>query len=345
LTQGVICLVDGVAFGLSPFGGLIRYWTNLLPRLAPDLQVAFRMPDRLRAAVPTQLVNSQPDGAKLFVSTYYTTGPQGLASVAVVHDLIAEAFGPADDDVDSILERKRTCIAEAAILVVPSRATARRLRDWYDVRVPVAVIPHGVTEAFTARPHDAVDRRRMDLLVQSGVTRPYVLHVGGRADHKAFTDLLGAVCLDDELAGTVQVVAVGDETVASAQERSLVGNTDVLRLIGYVDDDLLASLYRGASAVVSASKMEGFGFTVVEAVACGSTVVCSAIDAHRETVAGFAEFFEPGDPDDLRRALTAALDIERVDEGRAQEFRWCYSWDEAARRFSTACIEAVQGSA
>ncbi len=75
-------------------------------------------------------------------------------------------------------------------------------------------------------------------------------------------------------------------------------------LLGRVSDTELDQLYRDADVIVNASVYEGFGLTVLEALAHGRPVVASAIPAHVELVGDAARLFPPGDAG----ALAAALD-------------------------------------
>jgi glycosyltransferase involved in cell wall biosynthesis len=69
-------------------------------------------------------------------------------------------------------------------------------------------------------------------------------------------------------------------------------------------DSELDYAYRHASALIIASKAEGFGLPVVEAFQYGLPVLCSDIEVFREIADGRAMFFSLDDP----ARLTAALD-------------------------------------
>lgn len=99
-----------------------------------------------------------------------------------------------------------------------------------------------------------------------------------------------------------------------------------VRMLGFVDDARLAALYRGASAFVYASRYEGFGMPVVEALASGVPAVASSHPSLDEA-AGQATFrADPRSPDAVAEALEAALlrGAERRAAGlaHARQFTW-----------------------
>jgi glycosyltransferase involved in cell wall biosynthesis len=106
--------------------------------------------------------------------------------------------------------------------------------------------------------------------------------------------------------------------------------TDGVRLLGFVSDDELACLYRGASAFAYPSSFEGFGIPVVEALASGTPAVVSSHPSLDEASGDAALRTDPDDPDAFAAALEAALAAPRGE-----------GVDHAARFTSRACGEAV----
>ena len=155
---------------------------------------------------------------------------------------------------------------------------------------------------------------------------------------------------DGEAAGGEYVLAVGTleprkniPRVAEAARRAGLelrvagdrgwGDVDVadgVRWLGFVPDDELARLYRGAQCVVYPSLYEGFGIPVLEALACGAPVVTSAGTAMEEVADGAAVLVDPNDVESIAAAIDEA--IERRDElgRRGIERAHDYSWDAAA---------------
>jgi glycosyltransferase involved in cell wall biosynthesis len=102
-----------------------------------------------------------------------------------------------------------------------------------------------------------------------------------------------------------------------------------VRLLGFVDDADLPALYTLASVYCLPSHYEGFGIPCIEAMACGTPVVCSDRPCLPEIVGDAALQVSPGDTvalaEALRRAtLDASLRLRLIALGkrRAAEFPW-----------------------
>ena len=106
------------------------------------------------------------------------------------------------------------------------------------------------------------------------------------------------------------------------------------------DDETLAELVGRSTALVVPSLAEGFGLPALEAMALGTPVVASDIEALREVAGDAAAYFDPRDgqilADRLRELLDDAERLERLSAqglGRSREF----SWEQTARRVCEAC--------
>jgi glycosyltransferase involved in cell wall biosynthesis len=108
---------------------------------------------------------------------------------------------------------------------------------------------------------------------------------------------------------------------------------DRIRRLDFVDDAMLPSLLRHAKTVVYPSRGEGFGLPVLEALACGATVVTTSDTVMSDVAAGTALLAGAGDAEALAAQLDVALsmpDAERSERAslgrtRAEQFSWTSS--------------------
>ncbi len=174
------------------------------------------------------------------------------------------------------------CISEAtkAQLIATGRVDPGRVR----------VVYLGVHPSCSAAPAPRWDH---DVALRLGPPRVDLLHVGSTIPRKRLDTLLEVFRGVRERIGHARLLRVGGPL--TAQQRALAGRLGVVDAIvelPFLERPLLAALYRRASLVLLPSDREGFGLPLVEAMACGTPVVASAIPALLE-VGGAATTFCP----------------------------------------------------
>ena len=114
-----------------------------------------------------------------------------------------------------------------------------------------------------------------------------------------------------------------------------------------MNDDDLSLLYNAADVLAFPSRYEGFGLPVLEAMACGTPVVCSNATSLPEVAGHTALLVPPNDPEALAAALKQVLTDETLYQAlrekglkRAAQF----SWEETARKTLAVYEKVAQGA-
>ena len=107
-----------------------------------------------------------------------------------------------------------------------------------------------------------------------------------------------------------------------------------MRFLGRVSDEELVALYRGALAFVDVPLYEGFGYQVLEAMACGAPVVASSTTSIPEVVGDAGLLCDPLDADAIAAALRRVLDDpgDMRERGLAQAAR--FTWEKTGEGFA-----------
>jgi alpha-1,3-rhamnosyl/mannosyltransferase len=172
----------------------------------------------------------------------------------------------------------------------------------------IHAIPLGVDGRFTRAPALAVEAMRR----KYGLPDRYLLYVGTNKPHKNLERLVEAWSAVRRISApqcdALVIAGYWDDRYPGA--RKLVeekGISESVRFIGPVDDNDLPPLYTGATVFVFPSLYEGFGFPVLEAMACGTPVACSAAGALREVAGDAAALFDPLDSGAITSTLSGLL--------------------------------------
>ena len=231
-------------------------------------------------------------------------------------------------------------IREAAQTFVVSAAWRERLRAAYGITA--TVVPNGVdTGRFS--PLSAAERTA--LRVRLGYHRgPLFVTIGGIEARKNTLSILEAFARVRATLPAAQLVIAGGASVFDhsayrssferrAAELALILGESV-RVLGVQTDAQIVALLRAAHAFVFPSLVEGFGLVLLEALACATPVVTSAIPPFSEFLGPRdALLVDPRDPAELAAAMLAALAPEVADRTarRGPALASRYAWSASAQ--------------
>lgn len=192
----------------------------------------------------------------------------------------------------------------------------------------VSVTPYGVDEAFNSAPlPSAADVRR-----RFGLQSPYILTVGSLEPRKNLRRLLQAWDAVGAAAQGLMLLVVGDAR-PTLRRVDVPSHAPSIRLLNGVKDDDLPGLYAGALGFVLPSLYEGFGLSVLEAMACGTPVMCSNVTALPEVAADAAITVDPSDSESMIGGLRQLISdgAKRTElRRRGLERVASFSWDRTA---------------
>jgi glycosyltransferase involved in cell wall biosynthesis len=272
--------------------------------------------------------------AQVVHATNYLAPPSRLPTLISVYDCSfarypelctpeVRAFGPA-------LER---AVARGATLHTSSQFIADELDDLYGPGLRAAgrvvVVPLGVPHLVPSG-----EARLPASLREELAGAAYVLAIGTLEPRKNLDRLVAAFgSVGAAHPGVRLVVAGKDGEARPAIDKAVAALDRETRrrvvLTGAVDDATRGALLRGAAVLAYPSLYEGFGFPVLEAMACDVPVVTTRAGAIPEVAGPAALLVDPSDADDLAGALNAVLDDgslrrELITRGRdrARQFSW-----------------------
>ena len=215
--------------------------------------------------------------------------------------------------------RLPSALRRAAHIICVSHATRKDLLAHYK-RVPedrVRVVHNGVD----------LDIFKPDPQAEPG-DMPYLAVVGNQDPRKNISTLMEAFPIFRARMRAFRLVMAGPGTPPERRPPAV----DVL---GYLEEEALASFYCRALMVVQPSLYEGFGLPVLEAMACGTPVACADIDVFHEVAGECARYFDPHKPGSIAQVMEqiARDDAVRLDMAkRGPERAAGFSWDATAEK-------------
>jgi len=268
-------------------------------------------------------------------------------AVVTVHDLAWKRFPETYDPADLKMQEEALKSARrAAHVIAVSEATARDLREAGLDEKRITVIPLGVSARFSP------DGPALNPNAFPGAERladGYVLSTAALRPRKNLGKLIEAYRQVREQLAAPPLVLAGGMTEHGRELQARAGELGISEHVlfpGYISDDLLPALYRGATAFAYPSLYEGFGLPVLEAMASGVPVLTSNTSGTAEVGGDAALLVDPEDTAEIVSALARLIgdeglraDLRARGLARAREF----TWERTARETMSAYRRVAGG--
>jgi glycosyltransferase involved in cell wall biosynthesis len=294
---------------------------------------------------------AQHVNAEVIHSPYYTMPLRaGRPVVVTLHD-VTVFTGPSHYPAlrgTFVRSATRTAVHRATRCIVPSQATRSELVQLLGAdETKIDVAHHGVDHVFFHPPSEH-ERRRVRERLALG-ERPYVAFLGQTEPRRNVANLVrgwkrAVADLPEPPALVVAGASGWDEEVDTAVAE-VPKHLSVIRP-GYLRAADLAGFLGGAVVVAYPSYGEGFGFPVLEAMACGAAVLTTPLQSLPEVGGDAVAYTEP-DAESIAVALAELLADEprraalgEAAEQRSREFTWEHSAQDHLKTYARAVAEA-----
>ena len=229
---------------------------------------------------------------------------------------------------------------QADAVVTVSSVTAKDATKILDIEpAKISVVPNAVESIFKPLPQEEINKFRH----KSGISPETLclLNVGSNHPRKNIDTVLKVIDTLKQQGTSVHLWKAGadftEEQTLFIRNQNLENN---ITYLGKPDKSSLIQIYNAADILIAPSLHEGFGITLLEAMACGTPVITSKVSAMPEVVGDAGILIQPND---YRSIADAAINLQKdstyrqqlVEKGltRVKQFTWENSAEQIAQLY------------
>jgi glycosyltransferase involved in cell wall biosynthesis len=211
----------------------------------------------------------------------------------------------------------------------------------------VVVVPNGVEDKFYQLPADEVLEIKRSY--ESSPNVFCLLNVGTNHQRKNIDNVLKSLAVLRDRGVPVKLWKVGSEF--SPEQQKLIRSHGLETMITFIstpDKITLLKLYNAADALLAPSLYEGFGLTILEAMACGTPVVSANVSSLPEVAGDAAILVDPLDVQAIADAVYALQSDEKlrqsyIEKGlaRTKQFSWRSSTEQVVQVYESLVYESI----
>lgn len=360
-------IYDSQIFDFQKFGGISRYFCEIIPRMNINFDIAVRYSENIylkksnlckhRLPIPKWIFDKyenkllrknrklsehmlKSSSAYLLHATYYE--PYFLDCIGnnpyviTVHDMTYEKlpeFFP-EGDRKLIFEQKKKVITQASRVIAISQNTKQDIIDLLRIAPEkIDVIYHGTNMQEPAQRKPAK------------LPKKFILYIGTRYSYKNFDRFAKAFSLLSSKDKDLYAICTGSPF--SSDEEILFESLGIQGKIIHMQasDTILYTLYNQAKAFVFPSLYEGFGIPILESYACHCPAIISNTSCFPEIASDAAAYFNPYSEIEMAETIARViyshtLRTELIHKGLKQ--LKLYSWEKAALQTKEVYLKALK---
>jgi len=266
--------------------------------------------------------------------------PQKIKTVLTICDLVHCRYPKTMALPNLMIERllmQRSLIQSNAVISISHATTSDIYRFYRPPKNKITVI-HPGTPLFPETETNELDKQFLSVLPEN-----FFLAVGTIEPRKNFFRLLRAFELFFATNKNICLVIAGDKGWKNGALKKWIAarkiNSKIL-FTGYINRNQLKFLYKKALCLVFPSIYEGFGFPILEAMSCGTSVITSNVSSMPEVAGNAAILIDPYNISEIRNAMnTIASDrkirkrLINIGAERLKHFSWINSAQKTIKLF------------
>jgi len=269
--------------------------------------------------------------------------PLSLPTVLTVHDMTWNLFPelyPLKMRLWHRAVRPTKLMQQAAAIICPSESTSSDLEKQSDIPANrIHIVPHGVDHARFFSSSTFSQPSETSVRAIYGLPERFILFLGTLEPRKNVRTLIKAVSdYRRQTHDTISLVLAGAPGWKNGDIKRCLQNPEIktwVLPIRYIHAQDRAAMYRAATVFVWPTLYEGFGLPVLEAMACGTPVITSAVSSIPELTGSSAVLINPYLAADLTLALKNVLSSEIMRNRLSKkgiEQATAFSWSKAAQK-------------
>jgi glycosyltransferase involved in cell wall biosynthesis len=226
-----------------------------------------------------------------------------------------------------------TAVDRAVKIIVPSQSVKKELVGFYKISSgKVSVTYEGVSDL-------GVNKEAESLFEKYKIKKPYFIFTGNAYPHKNLKRLVEAIlALNAEREEKVMLLIVSARNFFIKKLEGLIselGAGAYVKILGFLPDSEVGTLYMSSSAFVFPTLSEGFGIPGLDAFGAGTLVLASEIPVLKEIYKEHAIYFNPFDFSSIAKAMEYALSMTSQERAariaESHDFVKRYSWNKMAQ--------------